>query len=416
MTIFLKGQKKSYPKIRFLWNIFTPFRTIFKALLYLSIVHADPESQHGQQVAKKRQEKDNYSCFYIPSSGLEIWTDLHLNVVTPSERATVISPFLVAKKKRQEKDNNSWTGPDITVSRFYVHWSSLEIQSSTALKFLTIIDSKAKDSWTWPDTTALSRSLKVKPKICERDLRWQQVYLVQGKGQRVMNGTWDYSFKSIVERKAKDLRTFLPTRKLSISCTFIHDQQTNSENKKTHSQKRLLGIFDFRPILESVDRHVDFLDIIYSNTFFHHFAWEWNVCNLLQFPCEAILPLKWKKKKKMQLWRGWLPRWLSGQFKFKYIRSSFPLRAKRTQSSLISSSRVPSSQKKIKTEALTELIATSTFRTTYILIQSLKNAALKGLIATLTFWMTLIHSLFISPESETYAPCQPRGDPIDFLH
>ena len=29
---------------------------------------------------------------------------------------------------------------------------------------------------------------------------------------------------------------------------FVRDQQTNSENKKTNSQKRLFGIFDFPPI------------------------------------------------------------------------------------------------------------------------------------------------------------------------
>ena len=31
---------------------------------------------------------------------------------------------------------------------------------------------------------------------------------------------------------------------------MLRDQQTNSESKKTNSQKRLLGIFDFPPICE----------------------------------------------------------------------------------------------------------------------------------------------------------------------
>ena len=63
-------------------------------------------------------------------------------------------------KKGQEKDNNS---------RFYIRWSGLEIQSSTALKFLMIVESKANVG--------------------------------------LVNVTWDYSFKSIIESKAKDLRT-----------------------------------------------------------------------------------------------------------------------------------------------------------------------------------------------------------------
>ena len=48
----------------------------------------------------------------------------------------------------------------------------------------------------------------------------------------------------------------------------------------------------------------------------------------------------------MQPWRGWSPRWLSGQYIFRYIFSSFPLRAKRTQSYLISQLGIPCSQKK----------------------------------------------------------------------
>ena len=41
---------------------------------------------------------------------------------------------------------------------------------------------------------------------------------------------------------------FLPTRKPSLYCAFISDQQTNSVNKKINSQKRLLGIFNFPSI------------------------------------------------------------------------------------------------------------------------------------------------------------------------
>ena len=92
-------------------------------------------------------------------------------------------------KGGQEKDNNS---------HIYIHWSGLEIRSSTALKLLTIVESKANFG--------------------------------------LVKVTWDYSFKSIIERKVRDLWTFLPTRKLSVSCAFIRDQQTNSENKKTSSQ------------------------------------------------------------------------------------------------------------------------------------------------------------------------------------
>ena len=56
-----------------------------------------------------------------------------------------------------------------------------------------------------------------------------------------------YSFKSIVERKAKDLWTFLLTRKLSVSRAFIFAQQTNSENKKNNSQKRLWDCYLWFP-------------------------------------------------------------------------------------------------------------------------------------------------------------------------
>ena len=93
-------------------------------------------------VAKKGQEKDNNWCFYVHRSFILI---RKVNAVNKSQ------------KKGQEK-NNSWT--EITTSRFYIRQSSLEIRSSTALKFLTIVDSRTKDWWTGPETTALSRSLK----------------------------------------------------------------------------------------------------------------------------------------------------------------------------------------------------------------------------------------------------------------
>ena len=64
-----------------------------RGVLSRNLCHADPEGQRGRWflVAKKGQEKDNNSRFYIHWSGLE--------------KATAISSFLVAKKG-QEKDNN----------------------------------------------------------------------------------------------------------------------------------------------------------------------------------------------------------------------------------------------------------------------------------------------------------------------
>ena len=89
------------------------------ALLYSSIVHADPETQHGRRVAKKKgQEKDNNSHFYTSRSSLEIRSStalkfltiaetLHLNLGkrprTPSERATVFRHFWLQKTKRTRK-------------------------------------------------------------------------------------------------------------------------------------------------------------------------------------------------------------------------------------------------------------------------------------------------------------------------
>ena len=73
------------------------------------------------------QEKDNNSHFYIRWSGLEIRTDLYLNLGLVNNHSplqgALISPFLVTKKG-QEKDNNS---------RFYIHQSRLEIQTDLHL-------------------------------------------------------------------------------------------------------------------------------------------------------------------------------------------------------------------------------------------------------------------------------------------
>ena len=112
--------------------------------MYSSIVHPDPESQHVWRVAQKKDKKKTTTHAFIfvdrsrwsgkstrwwmgccGDSGLEIRT----------LQKAVISSFLVAEKG-QEKGNNS---------HFYIRWSGLEIRSSTALKFLTIVESKAKD-------------------------------------------------------------------------------------------------------------------------------------------------------------------------------------------------------------------------------------------------------------------------------
>ena len=92
---------------------------------------------------KKGQERDNNSRFYAgPESQHDQW--------------------VAKKKKGQEKDNDT---------RFYTGRSGLEIRSSTALKFLMIVERMANDSWTGPETTALSRSLKVRPKTCQRSAK-----------------------------------------------------------------------------------------------------------------------------------------------------------------------------------------------------------------------------------------------------
>ena len=119
------------------------------------------------------------------------------------------------------------------------------------------------------------------------------------------------------------------------------------------------------------------------------------------------------KKKIMQLWRGWSPPWLLGQYISEYIRSS------------ISKQSVSSSQ---KNEALKGLIATLTFRTIYIQIQLIslrtkrrqsslisalrrrsllsKPATLKGLIATLIFRTIYIQIQLFS----WFLPFNPRRD------
>ena len=98
-----------------------------------------------------------------------------------------------------------------------------------------------------PETTTLS-SFKF-------HLRWS-----------LKNGNWDYSFKSIIESKTKDLRTWstnwfwkqedqLPEEtvpedyisEVQKPIQIKNDQQTNSENKKTNSQKRLLDCYLWFP-------------------------------------------------------------------------------------------------------------------------------------------------------------------------
>ena len=120
----------------------------------------------------------------------------------------------------KRKANNSWMGAEMTTSRFNK----------------TIVESKAKDSWTgeyyttsktkklrkfgltikltcWRVRTALHLNLTKQPLI-PSESACASPFFVAKKGQekatcldhflRLVNGTWDYSFKSIVERKANN--------------------------------------------------------------------------------------------------------------------------------------------------------------------------------------------------------------------
>ena len=135
---------------------------------------------------------------------------------------------------------------------------------------------------------------------------------------------------------------------------------------------------------EGVDRHVDFPNNMHSNTF------------ALQFPSKAFLPLKKKKKRSSEgvdRHVDFPDNIYSNIFALQFPSKAFlPLK------------------KEKKNAALRGLIATLTFWTIYIWIHSLFNfqakcsflskkkkiAALKGLIAMLTFWTIhiRIHSLF----------------------
>ena len=63
--------------------------------------------------------------------------DLSMTIFLKGKKSWAFPVF--GCKKGQEKDNNS---------RFYIPRSGLEIWSSTALKFLTIVERKAEDLWT----------------------------------------------------------------------------------------------------------------------------------------------------------------------------------------------------------------------------------------------------------------------------
>ena len=101
---------------------------------------------------------------------------------------------------------------------------------------------------------------------------------------------------------------------------------------------------------EGVDRHLDFPDNIYSNTFALQFpskppkkknaALKGLITTLtfrrIYIRIHSLFNFQASLSKKTQLWRGWSPRWLSGQyiFEFEYIRSSISKQASRKKTQL----------------------------------------------------------------------------------
>ena len=112
--------------------------------------YADPESEHVREVTKK----DSNSHFYADPEGQ------HVQVVAKKKTST--RAFTLIRKVNTVDGSPKKEDKKKTTTRAFI-LVILEIRVSTALKFLTIVERMANNSWTGPATTALSRSLKVRP-------------------------------------------------------------------------------------------------------------------------------------------------------------------------------------------------------------------------------------------------------------
>ena len=175
--------------------------------------YADPESQHGRRVAKKRarkrQQPDNW-CFYADPE-------------SQHDRR-------VAKKKDKKKTTRVFT----------------------LIRKVNTVDGSPKKKDKKKTNRAFMLIWRVNtvdgsPKKRTRKRQLTLLHSLIGPGNLDCPSSKSRSGKRPFSEVLEDLRTFLPTRKMSVSCALIRDQQTNSENKKSNSRKRLLDCYLWFP-------------------------------------------------------------------------------------------------------------------------------------------------------------------------